>query len=65
MLQKRREEDKIEEKERQQLLAGLGIWKLELKPELGRRAKTRTLILGRGASRGLLSGILDRLKRPR
>ena len=27
------------EKERQQLLIGLGIWKLELKPEVGRRAK--------------------------
>ena len=54
------------EKERQQLLAGLGIWKLELKPEPGRRAKTRELILGRRrASRELLSGILDRLTRPR
>ena len=50
------------EKERQQLLMGLGIWKLELKPELGRRAKTRKLILGRRARPGLLSGILNRLK---
>jgi hypothetical protein len=49
------------EKERQQLLIGLGIWKLEL----GRRAKTRELILGCRARPGLLTGILDRLKRPR
>ena len=53
------------EKERQQLLIGLGIWKLELKPELGRRAKTREHILGGRARPGLLTGILDRLKRPR
>jgi hypothetical protein len=52
------------EKERQQLLIGLGIWKLELKPELGRRAKARELILG-GRRPGLLGGILDRLKRRR
>ena len=52
------------EKERQQLLIGLGIWKLELKPELGRRAKARELILG-GGRPGLLAGILDRLKRRR
>jgi len=51
------------EKERQQLLIGLGIWKLELKPEVGRRAKKREPIFGRRASRGLLSGILGRLKR--
>jgi hypothetical protein len=53
------------EKERQQFLIGLGIWKLELKPEVGRSARTRELIFGRRAGRGLLSGILDRLKRPR
>ena len=55
----------MREKERQQLLIGLGIWKLELKPELGRRAKTRELILGGRARPGLLSRILDRVKRPR
>jgi hypothetical protein len=53
------------EKERQQLLIGLGIWKLELKPELGRRAKAREIILGGRARPGLLAGILDRLKRRR
>jgi hypothetical protein len=53
------------EKERQQLLIGLGIWKLELKPELGRRAKTRGLILGGRARPGLLTKVLERLKRPR
>ena len=53
------------EKERQQLLIGLGIWKLELKPDLARRAKTRELILGGRAWPGFLTGILDRLKRPR
>ena len=53
------------EKERQQLLIGLGIWKLELKSELGRRAKDRKLIFGSRASPGLLTGILNRLKRPR
>jgi len=53
------------EKERQQLLIGLGIWKLELKSELGRKTKTRELILGRRARLGLLTGILDRLKRRR
>jgi hypothetical protein len=59
-------------KERQQLL-GLEIlkpddptlWKRALKSELGRRAKMRQPILGRRASRKLLSGILDRLKRLR
>jgi hypothetical protein len=55
----------MREKERQQLVIGLGIWKLELKPELGRRAKTRQLILGGRARSGLLSRILDRVKRPR
>jgi hypothetical protein len=53
------------ERERQQLLIGLGIWKLELKPELGRRAKERKLIFGCRARPGLLTGILDRLNRPR
>jgi hypothetical protein len=55
----------MRDKERQQLLIGLGIWKLELKPELGRRAKTRELILGGRARLGLLSGLLDRVKRSR
>ena len=53
------------EKERQQLLIGLGIWRLELKPELGRRAKTRELILGGRARPGLLTKVLERLKRLR
>jgi len=53
------------EKERQQLLIGLGIWKLELKPELGRRAKAREFILGGRARPGLLTRILGRLKTPR
>jgi hypothetical protein len=50
------------EKERQQLLIGLGIWKLELKSELGRKAKERNLIFGGLARPGLLTGILKRLK---
>jgi len=58
-------------KERQQLI-GLEIlkpddpalWNRALKSELGRRAKKREPIFGRRASRGLLTGILDRLKRP-
>ena len=41
------------------------LWKRALKSELGRRAKKREPTFGRRASRGLLSGILDRLKRPR
>ena len=49
------------EKERQQLLIGLGIWKLELRPELGRKAKERKLILGGRGRPGLLAGILNRL----
>ena len=53
------------EKERQQLLIGLGIWKLELQLELGRRAKEKKLIFGGSARPGLLTRILDRLKRPR
>jgi hypothetical protein len=60
------------QKERQQLI-GLEtlkpddptLWKQALKSELGRRAKKREPIFGGRASRGLLSGILDRLKRPR
>jgi hypothetical protein len=52
------------QKERQQLLIGLGIWKLELKSELGRRAE-RKLILGGRARPGFLTGILNRLKRLR
>jgi hypothetical protein len=53
------------EKERQQLLIGLGIWKLELKSELGRKAKERKPIFGDLARPGLLTGMLKRLKRPR
>lgn len=53
------------QKERQQLLIGLGIWKLELKSELGRRAKEKKLILRGRARPGLLTGIVNRLKRPR
>jgi hypothetical protein len=52
------------EKERQQFLIGLGIWKLELESELGRRAKERKLIFVRRARPGLLTGILNRLSRP-
>jgi hypothetical protein len=52
------------EKERQ-LLIGLGIWKLELKSELGRRTKERKLIFGCRARPGLLTSILNRLNRPR
>jgi len=51
------------EKERQQLLIGLGIWKLELKSELVRSAKEKKLIFGGRAKPGLLTGILNRLKR--
>ena len=53
------------EKERQQLLVVLGIWKLEPKPDLGQRAKTIELIFGGRPRLGLLTGILERLKRPR
>jgi len=53
------------EKERQQLLIGLGIWRLELKSELARRANKREPIFGRRARPGLLRAILNRLKRPR
>jgi len=53
------------EKERQQFLIGLGIWKLELESEPGRRAKERKLSFGDRARSGLLTGILNRLKRPR
>jgi hypothetical protein len=53
------------EKERHQLLTGLGIWRLELKSELGRRANKRELIFGGRARPGFLKGILNRLKRPR
>jgi hypothetical protein len=41
------------------------LWKEALKSELGRRAKGRKLISGRHANPGLLTIILDRLKRPR
>ena len=65
------------QKERQQLLIGFGIlrpedrapsttlWKLELKSELGRRAKERTTFFGGRARARLLTGILNRLKRAR
>ena len=53
------------EKERQHLLIGLGIWKLELRSECGRRAKERKLIFDRRARSGLLTSILNRLNRPR
>jgi hypothetical protein len=53
------------EKERQQLLIGLGVWKLELESEFGRRGKERKLHLGRRAKPGLLTSILNRLNRPR
>jgi hypothetical protein len=53
------------EKERQQLLIGLGIWKLELKSALGRRAKERKLVFNHRTRIGLLTGILNRLHRPR
>lgn len=53
------------EKERQQLLIGLGIWKLELKSALGRRAKERKLVFDYRGRPGLLTGILNRLNRPR
>jgi hypothetical protein len=53
------------EKQRQQLLIGLGIWKLELRSELGRGAKERKLILVGRARPGLLTAFLNRLTRPR
>ena len=53
------------EKERQQLLAGLGIWKLELEAEFERKSKETKPIFGRRARPGLLTGILNRLHRPR
>jgi hypothetical protein len=52
------------EKERQQVLIGLGIWRLELDPALGRRAKERKLIFDRPAKPGLLIRMLNRLNRP-
>ena len=52
------------EKERQQLLIGLGIWRLELKSELERMPKKRKLILRSYAGSGLLTGILNRLTKP-
>jgi len=53
------------EKERQQFLIGLGLWKLELESEFGRRAKERKFVFAGRARTGLLTGILSRLKRPR
>jgi hypothetical protein len=54
--------NKMTEKEQQQqLLTGLGIWKLEL----GRGAKERKPIFRSRARPGFLAGIVDRLKRPR
>jgi len=49
------------EKEQQQLMIGLGIWKLEL----GRGAKERKPIFRSRARPGFLAGIVNRLKRPR
>lgn len=53
------------EKQRQQLLIGLGIWKLELKSDFGRRARERKLIFDYRARPRLLTGILNRVNRPR
>jgi hypothetical protein len=53
------------ENERQQLLIGLGIWKLELKSELERRAKETKTFFGGSARARLLTGLLNRLKRAR
>jgi hypothetical protein len=53
------------QKERQQSLTGLGIWKLELKSEPRRRVMEGKLILGGRVRPGLLIGIFNRLKRPR
>ena len=53
------------EKERQQFLIGLGIWKLELESEPGRRTKEGKLSFDNRARPGLLTAILNRLKRPR
>jgi hypothetical protein len=62
---KKERRNKMTDKERQQLLIGLGIWKLELKSAFGRRAKERKLIFDCRARPGLLTGILNRLYRPR
>ena len=54
------------EKERQQFVIGLGIWKLELEPAAhGRREKERKFTFDRPAKPGLLTRILNRLNRPR
>jgi len=53
------------EKERQQFLIGLGIWKLELESEPGRRGKERKLTFDGRARAGLLTRILNRLNKPR
>ena len=53
------------DKERQQFLIGLGIWKLELESEPGRRGKERKVIFDDRARPGLLTRILNRLNRPR
>jgi len=53
------------EKERQQVLIGLGIWKLELEPAHGLRAKERKLTFDWTARPGVLTRILNRLNRPR
>jgi len=62
----------MREKERQQSM-GLEIlkpddttlWKRALKSKSGRRANKRKLIFGPHARLGILTMILDRLKRPR
>jgi hypothetical protein len=53
------------DKERQQVLIGLGIWKLELEYEPRRRAKERKLIFDGRARPGVLTRILNHLRRPR
>jgi hypothetical protein len=62
---KKERRNKMTEKERQQLLIGLGIWKLELESEPGRRGKERKLIFDGRARLGLLTRILNRLNKPR
>jgi hypothetical protein len=61
---KKERRNKMTEKERQQVLIGLGVWNLELK-ELGQRAKERKLVFEGRSRAGLLTGFLNRLKRPR
>ena len=53
------------EKERQQLLIGLGIWKLELESKLNRRWKERKHVFGGRSRPGLLTGVLIRIRKAR